>query len=175
MAIGLNTNPRLTMIPEKLQKQQDYISWLVPKEKEKGVKAPIHKSREELRHSHLEKLFKGVERCLDLVYNWDGQGSTPVSRATFNRAKLITSNLVTNLSFMNMPDPIIVPVPNGTIDINYHTTDYQILINIPETLDDYIEIYGKSIINPSANKLDTLTKNPETIDPVLKEWMTATL
>lgn len=118
----------------------------------------------------LKENFAELKELLNLSENWDDQGSIPINEKTFNQAKLIIENLIEVMSEFSMPIPDIGAVPNGSIDIYLKTDFYKIIINIPADLNNYIELYGKTI-NSLLPKLDSMTKNSESINFVIREWL----
>ena len=118
----------------------------------------------------LKENFAELKELLNLSENWDDQGSIPINEKTFNQAKLIIENLIEVMSEFSMPIPDIGAVPNGSIDIYLKTDFYKIIINIPADLNNYIELYGKTI-NILLTKLDSMTKNSESINFVIREWL----
>jgi len=118
----------------------------------------------------LKENFEELKEFLKLSENWDNQGSIPINEKTLNPTKFIVKNLIEVMSDFSMPIPDIGAVPNGSIDIYFKTDFYKIVINIPADLNDYIEIYGKTI-NHELPKLDIMTKNSESIHFVIREWL----
>ena len=118
----------------------------------------------------LKENFEELKELLNLSKNWDGQGSIPINEKTLNQAKFIVETLLEVMRDFKMPIPDIGAVPNGSIDIYFKMDFYKIVINIPAELKDYIEIYGKTIDN-ALPKLDLMTKNSESINLVVREWL----
>ena len=118
----------------------------------------------------LKENFEEMKELLNLPENWDGQGSIPINKKTLSHTKLLIKSLLGILSEFKMPIPDIGAVPDGSIDIYFKTDFYKIVVNIPADLIDYIEIYGKTI-DSTLPKLDTMTKNSESINFVVREWL----
>ncbi|MHA1491200.1 MAG: hypothetical protein ACTSRI_16320 [Promethearchaeota archaeon] len=93
-----------------------------------------------------------------------------LKKNTLDQAKSIIENLLKVMSHFKMPIPDIGAVPNGCIDIYFKTDFYKIIINIPADLKDYFELYGKTTDN-ALPKLDIMTKNSESINYVIREWL----
>ena len=106
----------------------------------------------------LRKTLTYVESILTLPNNWDGEGSPACSKATLDRTILFVTNHVKWLYeklhiVLDVPD--IGPGPNGTIDIHWRTTRYELLVNIPASVEEpatyYGDDYASSIIQGSVD------------------------
>ena len=86
------------------------------------------------------------------------------------QSKIIVENLIGVMGEFTMPIPDIGAVANGSIDIYFKTDFYKIVINVPVSLNEYVELYGKTI-DKKLPKLDTMTKNSESINFVIREWL----
>lgn len=114
--------------------------------------------------------FEELGVLINLPENWDGQGSIPINEKTLHQTKAVMEDLLDIMSHFKMPIPDIGAVPDGSIDIYFKTDFYKIIINIPSELNDYFELYGKTK-GSILPQLDTMTKNPESIVYVIREWL----
>lgn len=82
----------------------------------------------------LEMEIRRSQQILDLEDDWDGNGSPPYAADTLNRA---TSFLVAHSDWLwrshgvRIPVPTIGPGPEGSIDLYWKRTGWELLVNIP--------------------------------------------
>ena len=68
-----------------------------------------------------------------------------------------------------VPLPRIQPVPDGSIDLNWKTEPFELLINIPPKKDEIICVYGEHIGHPE-DLLDHMGKI-NAISSILNKWL----
>jgi len=73
---------------------------------------------------------------LTLHEDWDDNGAPRFAEAHWNRVKDFLMQAFSAIWTKNrrvLPPPSISPVPDGSIDIHWKTTDAELLINVPST------------------------------------------
>ena len=86
-----------------------------------------------------------AKRILELKDDWDGEGSPGYSEDTFNRA---IAFLTTHAQWLwescgiCLPVPRIGPGPDGSIDIHWKQTSWELLVNIPADASEMATFYG---------------------------------
>ena len=120
--------------------------------------------------TRLADAIRAAGYILDLADDWDEEGSSRFSAATWERATNFVKQIA--LSYRQsagiwIDPPRILPGPKGSIDIHWKTSKRELLINIPE--DDKLpaDYYGSgSATDIIKGKLETSAKN---------EWILAWL
>ena len=76
-----------------------------------------------------------VRHLLTLEEDWDGYGASKIERNTILKAveniPLIKRKILEIAKFRLEQEPAINPCPDGSLDLEWRTTDYHILANIP--------------------------------------------
>lgn len=99
----------------------------------------------------LEQLLnKRKEHILNLKENWDDDGAEMFTIATFQRVSGLLKRFYQDLwnNMVDAPFPLISPVPDGSIDINWETDKFELLINIPSMENNLVNIYGENPGHP---------------------------
>ena len=95
-----------------------------------------------------QQLEEEIERSrliLALEDNWDGEGSTAYAEDTIERA---TSFLTRHVDWVwrwcgvEAPIPKIGPGPDGSIDLFWKQSSWELLVNIPANPDQMATFYG---------------------------------
>ena len=107
---------------------------------------------------------------LNLATNWDDDGALPVPPIIYETAIHFLQNYAFFISkkyktFIDAPS--INPVKNGSIDLEWHTPNARLLINIRDTKNAYY--YGDQYKNINSIKGNVSTQNIENFFAV---WMT---
>ncbi|MFW9873553.1 MAG: hypothetical protein ACFFG0_10650 [Candidatus Thorarchaeota archaeon] len=104
---------------------------------------------------------------LSLEDNWDGEGGRRFKKETFLRAVRIVRRIldVTGISFI----PEILPFTNGGIDIHWKNEKFELLVNVPEDLEEEVGYYGDDGGNGHKVR-GKLSKVMESESP-LTEWV----
>jgi len=103
------------------------------------------------KQKQLDKMLDEREKeILNLQYNWDDNGAEPFSEDTLKRVRTILKEIFHKLwkEMMDVPLPLIQQVPDESIDINWETEVFELLINIPSTLDELVNFYGEKPGHP---------------------------
>ena len=84
-------------------------------------------------------------KLLDLEADWDDNGASPYSEETWARAtKFLASHADWALQRdgVLIPAPAVLPGPDGSIDLHWKTQDYELLVNIPASVEEPGNFYG---------------------------------
>ena len=120
----------------------------------------------------LQALVQEIEASkfiLNLNENWDENGALPISPILYETAICFLQNYATFISKKYktvIETPSINPVKNGSIDLEWHTSNVQLLINIRDTQNAYF--YGDYYNNDSPIKGSVSVK---TVEPFFAAWM----
>jgi hypothetical protein len=85
------------------------------------------------------------KRILELEDDWDGEGSLGYSKETLNRAESFLKMHIEGLwkSFsIRLPIPKIGPGPDGSIDLYWKQSSWELLVNIPADAHEMATFYG---------------------------------
>lgn len=109
---------------------------------------PHHEDPQTTKESESEELRAEIERArgiLELPEDWDGEGSPSYLAATFDRAvgflKTHSEYLMTNFD-LEIPVPRIGAGPDGSIDLHWKRTSWELLVNIPADSSKMASFYG---------------------------------
>ncbi len=95
--------------------------------------------------------------------NWDGDGSPAYTKATLARAADFLLRNVTALWAeykLSAPVPDIAPGPGGSLDLDWHDTNRELLVNIPADPNKPATFYGDDRANIKLKgSLDTSADN----------------
>lgn len=107
--------------------------------------------------SELVSLFEESADILNLEDDWDGEGSSAYSEATWQRAEAFLiggavrawkqSGLVT-------PTPALLPGPEGSVSLCWQLPDRYLLVSIPAQPEASIRFYGDNGAGTSGIKGD---------------------
>lgn len=125
-----------------------------------------------VREDRLKTLIEeSKEYILSLPDNWDGYGADIIDYDSLERAINLLQRLLKNLwkEMFEVPLPRIQPVPDGSIDLNWKTEKFELLINIPSINDNTVCAYGEHIGHPE-DLLDHKGKI-DGIDLILNTWL----
>jgi hypothetical protein len=110
------------------------------------------------RFSAIEDAIRGSRWLLDLEESWDDEGSPPITQATWNMAVSFLrrqANVYWKHHSAEIPVPHITPGSDGSIDIHWKTSRFELLVNIggdPEfPTDFYGDDYGRTKIKGSLD------------------------
>jgi len=82
-----------------------------------------------------QTLEEQVDKIISLKENWDGEGAKPYKRETIDKAKryipIVNQELLAKKD-LQLGDPEITPGPDGSIDMEWKTDNYELLVNVPE-------------------------------------------
>lgn len=101
----------------------------------------------------LEELSKAIEQSryiIQLNNDWDDEGSPAYKISTWERATTLLRRSAQHLwqaYHVTLATPKILPGPAGSIDLHWQTAMRELLINIPEILDDPINFYGDDAVS----------------------------
>ena len=122
-------------------------------------------------YTHLERastadlLGSEIERSrwiLGLPENWDDEGSETYSSSTWQRAVAFLKQQAAYLREFGgeLDMPRILPGPEGSIDLHWEKSDYELLINIPKDPQRRAAFYGDDRVSLQIKgTLDTSTLN----------------
>ena len=115
----------------------------------------------------IEEEIQRSRKILDLEADWDGDGADAYSQETWQKSVSFLRNLIDRLLRYEIDIeaseeliPEILPGPNGSIDLEWETDFFDLLINIPkegERASYYGDDYGENRIK---GNLDILDPNP---------------
>lgn len=136
-------------------------SWVKPRDEFQRTAYLAGKRRSVYPVGDLEAAIKESEEILALPANWDDAGSPAIRRETWNRAVNLLAQAASFLwatRSIELAAPNISPGPEGSIDLHWKTASRELLINIPEDIDEPAPYYGddygadkkKGVIAPDA-------------------------
>jgi hypothetical protein len=116
-----------------------------------------------------EKIKSAKKRILNLADNFDGEGSERYEPATINRAISFINKVAMGAFKINktiIKTPKLLPGPDGSIDVIWKTSNFDLLINFPkdEKLASY---YGE---DTNGNTTEGLFDS-EKLDQVFLFWL----
>ena len=121
----------------------------------------------------LENLIKKANRILELKFDWDDDGAEPIDSKLFGTTITFLRDYYYYLlkNFNNQISlPEISPCPDGSIDLDWHTPNAQLLINISKNNEkgDFIAHYYGDRFNDEVTKGSIPT---HTFSESLAVWM----
>jgi hypothetical protein len=96
----------------------------------------------------IKHIFERIEQSRDILNfedDWDDEGSPAYKTSTWERATSFLRRSALHLwqaHHIVLDIPKILPGPVGSIDLHWKTDQRELLINIPETLDEPANFYG---------------------------------
>lgn len=103
----------------------------------------IQKFNFEGKESVIEKAITQAQRMLDLPDGWDEENAKRIEQSTFQAASSflrLYANRLVELD-IRIQAPEIDPCPDGSIDLNWHTQNARMLINIRQDNNEYVAYY----------------------------------
>ena len=88
---------------------------------------------------------KRMNKILELKVDWNGEGSKSYNAETLKKAKSFLISLIQDfwmLYNLELDIPMIFPGIDGDIDIEWKNKKFQLLISIPEKIEDLSGLYG---------------------------------
>jgi len=119
----------------------------------------------------IEMAIRGSRSILDLASDWDDAGASTCSESTWKRATTFLrdhANWAYRHQGVIIPPPAILPGPDGSIDLHWRTTTYELLVNVPGTTGRPASFYGDDYRSLSIKG----TINPELPNRGLIAWLT---
>ncbi len=116
----------------------------------------------------LGEFRKGFEKLQD---NWDTRGAKGFDNNIWNKS----SNLLREILFslwehrIEVPIPAMLPCADGSIDINWQTDKFKLLVNIPRERQELVSMYGEKK-GSKADEIEVRIKF-ELVKPVIIEWL----
>ncbi|MBD3254906.1 MAG: hypothetical protein GF383_07420 [Candidatus Lokiarchaeota archaeon] len=136
-------------------------------------------SNNRLLQSTKDKIKKNLNRALkkfkdDTIYlpdNWDGQGAKNFGESLWQDLVDFLFLIYVNLHAegLNVPFPLVLPNTDGSLDIDWETDLFELLINFPPDPEALIHMYGEKIGSPK-HELDVRI-NREIACVVVSEWL----
>jgi len=127
-------------------------------------------------HSKLERkeLIKTFEEkrnyILNLPDNWDGYGAQPFNEGTLNRAYSLIENILSHFWFIiGISIPLIQPVADSSIDINWETDKFELLINISSESNKQVNLYGEKLNSPEEEIEMSIPY--DLVETVIIQWL----
>ena len=120
-------------------------------------------------HELDQEIKRACEAILSLEDNWDGEGSSAYSQVTWERA-INFLRVHVNAMFEESGRviiPKILPGPDGSIDLHWHTEDLELLVNVPLN-DGPVSFYGDDFSDGNTIKG---TFNLKSVSKVLVQWL----
>jgi hypothetical protein len=112
----------------------------------------------------IEESIEFSRAMLELEADWDGEGASAIAKSTWERAvgflRETALNLWTNCG-VRIGAPLLVPVPDGSIDIHWKLANRELLINVPADASKWATYYGDNRHggNTVEGQLDTNAPN----------------
>lgn len=130
-----------------------------------------------IKEDQLKELIEhSKENILSLNDDWDGYGAEPIESETLDRAFELLRRILKSLwdeEIFDVPLPRIQPVPDSSIDLNWMTEDFELLVNIPANGDQIVCIYGEHVGHPED--LIEHRGNYNLVDITLIKWLMSIL
>jgi hypothetical protein len=94
----------------------------------------------------IKNTIESSKEILDLKYNWDDNGAIPINPVIFERVKHFLESYAERIyevcgKILKMPD--IVPVKDGSIDLEWNLENSNFLINFKNTTEEIAFYYGE--------------------------------
>ena len=118
----------------------------------------------------LTKEIQDSQYILNLKPNWDEDGALPVSPLIYETSIAFLKNYAVFIAKKykkTLETPSINPVKNGSIDLEWHTPNARLLINIRDAENAYY--YGDQHKNTNSIKGSVTT---QTVENFFAVWMT---
>jgi hypothetical protein len=99
---------------------------------------------------HILESIEQSKYILTFQDDWDDQGSPAYRSATWQRATGFLSRGAQQLweeNHLSLDVPKILPGPAGSIDLHWRTLHRELLINIPDAVDEPANFYGDDSIS----------------------------
>ena len=118
--------------------------------------------------SEIEKVHKGIARLKD---NWDSKGSKGFDNEIWNKVSKLLREILFYLweNMIEVPIPAILPCSDGSIDINWETEKFELLVNIPPDNQELVNIYGEKP-GHKEDEIEVRIKF-DLVKPVIIEWL----
>ena len=116
-------------------------------------------------------LKKFKEDTINLQDDWDGQGSKGFSEELWQNVIdfLLFIYIELYAEKLKVPFPLVLPNVDGSLDIDWETESFELLINFPPDPEELIHMYGEKMGSPK-NELDVRI-NRDLAGLVVNEWM----
>jgi hypothetical protein len=101
----------------------------------------------------IKNILEAIEQSKNILAfkdDWDGEGSPAYKAATWQRAAAFLRHSALQLWQAHqviLDAPKILPGPIGSIDLHWKTDRREVLINIPEALDEPENFYGDDSVS----------------------------
>jgi len=150
---------------------ESYISF--PRELLKMKKLDTLKINNNL---YIDRRLKELrDKFLNLTPNWDNEGSIGLNENTIKRIEFFLKLLLIKIlkEDIRIPLPLILPVPDGSIDIAWKQKEFKLRITIPQDPKDPINIYGEKFL-PKGKELDEIINDYDNASLVVLNWFKKT-
>lgn len=117
-----------------------------------------------------QSLDSAFQRILALKPDFDGEQSSSYEKAPVERAIIFLKKLALSVWQLNqtvIPYPLIFPGPEGSIDIQWKTKKFQLLINFPKDIEEPASYYGDDYGKNTTEGLFDGTK----LDQIFLFWL----
>jgi hypothetical protein len=131
------------------------------------------KSRNVWPFTRLFKMIDESSALLELPDDWDDAGSSAIDSKTWERATNWIKDHAAKLwgrFGIILPEPRIMPGPDGSIDIHWKTANRELLLNVPAGTSEPANFYGDDF--GSDKRKGTI--EPGSFDMDLFSWLTVT-
>lgn len=119
---------------------------------------------------HIRRAIEDARSLLDLENDWDEDGAVAIDAKTWRRAAILLTECarrVWDRYQRSIVAPDITPVPDGSIDLDWHLTDYELLVNIPSDPNGTVGYYGN---NRGRNVVEGRQEFP-VVHELLTPWL----
>ena len=109
----------------------------------------------------IDQFIESSRTILELEEDWDGEGASPITESTWQRAARFLRRNASSVLGRAMEALTIVPVQDGSIDLHWKLPHRELLINISPTDDKWATYYGDNRLgwNTVEGKLDIQAPN----------------
>lgn len=145
--------------------------WQFSKYKKKSDKIINDKSILSLKskfESDIEKFHEGI---ISLKENWNKEGAKEFDDELWNKSSELLREILFYLweNNITVPIPAILPCSDGSLDINWETEKFELLVNIPPDHQELVSIYGEKL-GHKGDEIEVRIKF-DLIKPVIVEWL----
>ena len=138
------------LLTEDWIKPTERIGWVSVLPSLSGLRSAYTYIDLEIKEELINIFDENRNYILNLSDNWDGYGAQPFNEGTLNRAYILIENILNHflINQIDISIPLIQPVADGSIDINWETDEFELLINISSESNKQVNLYGEKLNSP---------------------------
>ncbi|MEE9379223.1 MAG: hypothetical protein V3V33_14455 [Candidatus Lokiarchaeia archaeon] len=118
-----------------------------------------------------QKLIQYGEGIVGLLENWNGEKSKAITLESWNYSTNLVKKILYNLwdQAYDIPIPLILVNTDGSYDVDWQTSEFELLINLPSGKKDLVHIYGEKLGFPEYEL--EVRINYDLVQGVIIEWI----